>query len=258
MIKKSLFIIALFLCFSYIFALSLPEQKDAYVNDFGAYFSPADIAYLKTLFYETWQNTTSQVFLVTVTSLEGYAPSDYATQLFTKWKIGYDDKDNGLLVLYAIKENRIWITTGYGLEGILPDSKVGRLLDETYVPLRDNNQTKEGIIKTSEALVKIIHENREEILSGEAGREDQGKREAIIWIIFILFFFILPSILRRFFKKNKKKKPSNFWESMFWFWLGSSLGRSSGNSGFSGGFSGGGFSGGFGGGGGTGGGGAGR
>jgi uncharacterized protein len=242
-------ILIVLLVFSSVSAAEFPKYNNEYVNDFAGIFSSAENLDLQSLLYEVRQNTTAQIVLATIKSLESYSSSDYATKLFNEWRIGDAEKDNGLLILYALAENKIWVATGYGLEGILPDSKIGRLLDEYYVPLRDSNKTKEGIIAVTQELISVVYENADEVRAGNAGRKSKNDKWDFIAII-ILIFFVVPAILRIIFrkkikqkneqlKKNKKQgKPKTFWDILFWMWLGSSIGR--GFSGSSSGFGGGG------------------
>lgn len=234
-------------------ASSFPAPRDVYVNDFAKIFNQEEASSLRALLYDTRQSTTAEVVIVTVETVGDYTPPDYATKLATEWKIGKSDVDNGLLILYTLKENKIWVATGYGIEGILPDSKVGRMLDDYYVPLRDKNKTKEGIINFTLEIVKVLNQNADEIRSGQGEKTNSEKGNGWIFILIILFFFvILPAILRRFAKKKPKGKPISVWDALFWAWVGSSVGRSSSSGGFGsgggfsggGGFGGGGFSGG--------------
>ena len=149
------------------------------------------------------------------------------------------------MILYSVSAKKIWVSTGYGLEGILPDSKIGGLLDDYYVPLRDSNKTIEGIISVTEQLVQVIEDNKAEVISGQA----TPKQEVDYWAIFIFVFFVyivLSRIMGAIYKGKKKK-------DLPWFFPIFIPVRTSGG-GFSGGggFGGGGFGGGGGGGGGAG------
>ena len=74
--------------------------------------------YLKSL----EQRTTAEVAVVTVPDMDGYAgPEEYANDLFTAWKIGKKGQDNGVLILLAMKEKKVRIEVGYGLEGAITD-----------------------------------------------------------------------------------------------------------------------------------------
>ena len=150
-------------------AQDFPNYYDKYVDDFAHIFNNNQINELRNTLIEVDRNTTAEVVVVTINSTEPLTPSQYRTELFNKWKIGKADNDNGLLILYSLKENRIEIETGYGLEGILPDSKLGRMLDEDYVPYRDKNQVTQGIVLFAKDVAKVIQDNKQEVLSPNKG-----------------------------------------------------------------------------------------
>ena len=247
--KGAIFIIILTGIFllSFCIAAELPRYEDPYVNDFAGVFSASEVYDLRVVLDYVKQNTTAEMVIVTDNECASHGgSSQYAFDLARAWGVGKSDKDNGLLVLYCKEENKIWVTVGYGLEGILPDSKIGRMLDENYVPFRDAGNVSEGIIQFTLATVDVLEENKEEIKSGLTSGSSGGLD---IWVIlFILFwiYIVVSAILSSIFKNRPRS-------SLPWFiplFLPSS--RSSG------GFGGGGFSGGGFGGGGFGGGGAGR
>ena len=67
---------------------------------------------------------------VTVKSLNGEEPADYALNLGRQWGVGQKDNDNGVVILLSTAERQIYIAVGGGLEGALPDSKTGRIIDD--------------------------------------------------------------------------------------------------------------------------------
>jgi uncharacterized protein len=190
-------------------ASEFPTWNNEYVNDYANIFSEQERALLVGLLQEVRENTTAEVVIVTLNNFSGQAPSDYATKLFNEWKIGKADKDNGLLIVYGVQENKIWVTTGYGLEGILPDSKIGRYLDDYYVPLRDSGNVSQGIVEFTKQMSIILKENAEEIKSGQAGSNDSGFMFVIIAIIFIflIIFIIRMNKSQEKFTKDVKSKP---------------------------------------------------
>jgi uncharacterized protein len=134
-----------------------------YVNDYANIFSQGQRDELTQILYSLATDTASEAVVVTIDSLGGSAPIDYATKLGQEWGVGKKEIDNGLVILYAKAENKIAVAVGYGLEGILPDSKVGRILDEQYVPLRDANKIPEGIIAATKEYVLELCKNEGEI-----------------------------------------------------------------------------------------------
>ena len=140
-------------------AEELPAYADQYVNDFAGILNTSQTNYLRVLMQDLEENTSVQVTLVTVITTAPDTPADYRTKLFSKWGVGKAGKDNGVLILYATTEQRIEVEVGYGLEGILPDSKLGRMLDEYYVPLRDQGRFIDGILSFTGSLVFDIRQN---------------------------------------------------------------------------------------------------
>ncbi len=186
-------------------AQTFPEWKDKHVNDFAGFLNATTVSELRSLLTQTEQGTTAEVVVVTVQTTEPLPPSQYRTELFNRWKIGKAEKDNGLLILYAVKEKRIEVETGYGLEGILPDSKVGRILDEFYVPNRDRNETVKGIVLATQEFARVINENAEEV---REGRRDVAIPEDLFFILVNLpFVFFLIIFLAVFLANLPPKCP---------------------------------------------------
>ncbi len=193
----------------------------------------------------------------------------YSMAVFDQWKIGQRGKDNGLLFLVAVQDRRMWITTGYGLEGILPDGKLGEIRDRAVLPSFRAGRYGEGILRGSEALAAVILAQTGGAQAEASARPSVRKRPArfgsawtgtllAIFVLLILFSVAASAADRRAALRGRAV-PSRRSRGFPW-WVGGSLGGYGGWSGrSSGGWSNGGFGGGFGGfgGGGSGGGGAG-
>ncbi len=75
-----------------------------------------------------------QLQYLVVGSLEGDAIEDFAVRAFEQWKLGERGRDNGVLVVVAVKDRRVRIETGYGAEGGLTDAQSGRIIRGTLAP----------------------------------------------------------------------------------------------------------------------------
>lgn len=80
-----------------------------------------------------------QVVVTTVVTLNNMDIEEYAYKLYDKFKIGNKKLDNGVLILLAPNERDIRIEVGYGLEGAIPDSKAGSILDSSMSFLSNND-----------------------------------------------------------------------------------------------------------------------
>jgi uncharacterized protein len=80
------------------------------------------------------RTTGVEMAVVVVRSLDGSSIEETAEKLFQLWGIGKKDRDNGLLFLWSTGDRRVRVEVGYGLEGVLPDGKVGAILDAYVIP----------------------------------------------------------------------------------------------------------------------------
>jgi uncharacterized protein len=120
---------------------SLPRPTD-YVSDFAHVMSPAAIQQIDYVCGEVDHEAHAQIAVVTVNTLDGDEVQDYAVQLYQAWGLGAKNgtnQDRGVLILVAVKDRKRFISTGYGLEGILPDAEVGQIGREMVPYLRAND-----------------------------------------------------------------------------------------------------------------------
>jgi len=117
----------------------LPQPTD-YVSDFAHVLSPAAIARLDSICTELdHSQANAQMSVVTIHTLDGADPADFANALEDKWKMGRKGSDRGVLILLAVDDHKRRIEVGYGLEGILPDGKVGDIGRDMVPDLRAND-----------------------------------------------------------------------------------------------------------------------
>jgi uncharacterized protein len=113
------------------FAWSLDTSKlkpTGYVNDFAHVLSPGNAQVLEAYCARVEQATGVQIAMVLVDSLEGDPVEDVANRLYREWGIGKKGKDEGALILLAIKDHKNRIEVGYGLEPIINDGAAGGIL----------------------------------------------------------------------------------------------------------------------------------
>ena len=226
-------------------AAPLPELT-APVNDF-ANVVDADSARAMDRMIRTLKAATGDVVIVeTVPTIEPYGDiREYAVKQFANngKGIGEKDKKNGLLILLALKERRVWVEVGYGLEQFITDGFAGETSREVMSPLFRQGQYGKGLAAGTERIIGRIAQGRGVTLDGvRIPRQTARRTTSSIpgWLPFVIFIVIL--IISRLGGGGGRR--SGFW--------GRGGGWSSGVGPFGGGF-GGGF-GGFGGGGGGGGG----
>jgi uncharacterized protein len=145
---------------------SLPQPTD-YVSDFAHVLSPEAIARLDSICAQLdHSQANAQIAVVTVHDLNGDDPANYADELETKWKIGPKGSDRGALVLLAVADRKYRIEVGYGLEGILPDGKVGDIGREMVPDLRAGDYDGAVTVAVGE-VAKVIADDAKITLNGD-------------------------------------------------------------------------------------------
>lgn len=123
------------------------------VNDLANVISPADEAELERKLENYDKTTSTQVTVITITSIGGYDISEYAVELGNRWGVGRKGKSNGVVLLAAMNERKLNISTGYGLEGALPDALAGRIIRNEIAPLFKQGHYYEGLDRGVDAII---------------------------------------------------------------------------------------------------------
>ena len=130
---------------------ALPELTGRVVDDAGL-LSPADRAALVDRLRTLESETTVQIVVVTIPSLEGEPVEDFAMRLAEAWRIGRAGTDNGVLVLVSRDDHRVRIEVGYGLEAVIPDGLAGRIIRERMTPRFKEGDYAGGLFAAVEGL----------------------------------------------------------------------------------------------------------
>jgi uncharacterized protein len=135
------------------FAINIPEPtNDFFVNDFADVISEEDEQEIMKIGADLYLQTTAQIVVVTVNSLDGYEVNDYALELGREWGVGSKDTNNGVVLLLSVNDREVTIQVGYGLEGCLTDAGTGRILDEYAIPYLSNNDFSTGLLEAYKAI----------------------------------------------------------------------------------------------------------
>lgn len=169
-----LFIITIFTSnISFASDIDIPEpSKYFYVYDEADLLNREAEDYIIDINEELYDATGAQVVVVTLNSLNNVDINLFAVKLFEEWGIGSSEYDNGLLMLIVPNEGEMWIEVGYGLEGALPDSKVGNLIENSILPYFRENNYQDGIISGFNGIIQEVEEEYNIQLEGQDINED--------------------------------------------------------------------------------------
>lgn len=259
---RSIFTI-FFLCFSFlaIGQKQTPPSTNALVNDFAGLMNRQEVAQLERKLRDYALETSTQIAIVTETSLEGEDPFEYSYRLAREWGIGGGEYNNGVLIFIAEQEREIRIQTGFGAEGFLPDALAKRVIENIISPAFRQGKYYDGLNRATSAIMDL---GRGEY-TGEGqqpdSRDAKGGVPAILVIAVLIFLIIVFSRMGnndddddddggyyrggRYGQYPRRRRRGGGWIFMPGPWIGG--GGSGGGGGF-GGLGGGGGFGGFGGG----------
>lgn len=101
-----------------------------------------------------------EMAVVVLDSLDGLDPADAALLLHRRWGVGNRQRDNGMVFLWSPKLRKTYVSVGYGLEGVLPDARVGRIFDESVLPSFRANDFDAGMLQGVQKLADAAREEK--------------------------------------------------------------------------------------------------
>jgi uncharacterized protein len=217
--------------------LKIPEHGGIWVHDEAGLLSPQTIRELEYILKEDSDSTSNQIAVYIIPTLKGEDIDDFAVRVFSAWKLGQKNKDNGVLLLIAVEERKIRIEVGYGLEGVLTDLMSSRINRNEIAPYFKQGDYDRGVKAGVEAIMQVI---KGEYVNDNPTRKKRPKEKSPLFTLLTIFLII-------FFLSRRRggRGGGGYWSSGRG-WMGSVggvLGSGSGSWG-SGGFGGGGHSGG--------------
>lgn len=187
-----LLFVALLLAAGSALATAAPPKPRGYVNDSAGLLSAQARQTLEQYLAGFERSDSTQIVVLTVSSLAGEDPEGYAIRVAQAWGVGQKGKDNGALLLIAKEERAVRIEVGYGLEDRLTDLLAGRIIDQEIVPRFKAGDFDGGVM----AGVKAMVEASRGAYKGDGkvrGKKERFPFEALLWLL-----FIGPGLLRLF------------------------------------------------------------
>lgn len=251
-------LLSLICALSFIFCFTAAASSDYpnptnefFVNDFANVLTEQDEAEIFTKAENLYNACKAQVVVVTVNSLDGEEIEDYSIGLAREWGIGDKDKDSGILLLLSVDDREVRIEVGSGLEGALPDSKTGRILDTYGMEYFRNDDFSAGLTAVQDSLVNevFIEYGLEPDEDYEPIGDEEGLPISTVIIIVVICVFVIIRVLGALqhggFHGSHRGGFGGFYGGFHGGSGGGSGGSSGGFRGGGGGFSGGGSSRGF-------------
>ena len=163
-----------------------PRQvSGGWVTDKAEILQPETETQLNQMIARLEAKNGAEIAVVTVPETAPAAsPKEFTTNLFNYWKIGKKGQDNGVLFLISVKDRRVEIETGYGVEGILPDGKVGNIIETQITPRFRQKDFDGGTLAATRAIIVSLEPSLSKELTQDTPQNDsRGVQHFWMWLV---------------------------------------------------------------------------
>lgn len=196
------------------------REQDRLLWSYAELLSASEEQRLNAKLVQFARETSNQLLVIIVDTLCDQSEADLAFAIGERWGIGKKGFDNGIVLL--IKPNgppgqrKVFIATGYGLEGAIPDLTAKRVIDKELLPHFREGQYFAGIDQATEVLMALA--------KGEFNEKSYGKQKFPwqVLIFFLLFFVVMIAAWRGRVNRYARTNQVDFWTAM---WLLSQMDR---------------------------------
>ena len=158
------------------------------VNDLANQLNPTEEAELEQKLVAYNDSTSTQITVVIVPTVGEYPMADYAFKLGREWGVGQKGKNNGIVLLWAPNDRKVFIATGYGMEGAVPDAIAKRIISQEIIPEFKNNMFYRGLDRGVDAIIRAA---AGEYQAEPATQDDEGFPLGLVFIIFMIIMFVI-------------------------------------------------------------------
>jgi uncharacterized protein len=174
-----------------------PKPEPAvYVHDYAGWLSADQKFNLERKLRAYWDSTSTQIVVMIRRDIGDYDKASYAFELGNRWGIGRADKDNGVVMLIKTEppERGIFIATGYGAEGALPDITAGRIIRNNMAPLFREGRYYDGI---NVGVDNVIAALRGEFKAEDTPEYGDGEALLVVALVFLTVFLLFSFLVYR-------------------------------------------------------------
>jgi uncharacterized protein len=175
---------------------SIASKKPArLVNDYAGVLSPDQLRQLEAKLVAYDDSTSTQIAVVTISSLGDWPVEEAALKIFRGWGIGNAKTNNGVLLLASMEDRKVRIEVGYGLEGAIPDIIANQIIRNDIVPAFKAGDYYQGFDAASSSIIKAA--TGEYTAPEDYHKKDGGGNIVGLIVLFIILLIILSNINRK-------------------------------------------------------------
>lgn len=169
-----------------VFSLEVPQLTGPVVDN-ASIFSPLEKNTLEKKIRLFKKKNGAQIQVLTIESLDGESLEDFTIEVVDKWKLGDEERDDGLLIFLSKKDRKVRIEVGDGLEGVITDYRSSQVI-ELMVPYFKNGSYAKGLTAGALTIMKLIRGENPDLPKGKKKKENP--LTTLIFFIFVIFFGI--------------------------------------------------------------------
>ncbi len=181
--------------------IQVPPPR-GYVNDYAGVIPPEWETKIDAVIRQLKSVSGAEIGILTIDTTGGVPISEYTFAVFEKWKVGEKGKDNGVLIVVAVKDRQLFIATGYGAESVITDGKAGEIRDTLLVPYFRQGKFGEGLFYATGEIARLLSDGKVSVLKpkGVPGSPQEPARKAplskgtVFLLIIILLVIVFSSI----------------------------------------------------------------
>jgi len=186
-------------------ALDVPPLRGR-VNDYAGVMSQEQARTMESQLAQFEQDTGHQVAVLTIPTLDGEDIEGFSIRVAENWKIGKKGFDNGVILVVAVKDRRLRLEVGYGLEGVLPDAIAKTITSNYIVPRFRSQDYAGGIIAGIDAVLKVIKkEPLPESARKKNGDQGSGLNSIAMFAVTLAVFGLMA------FASTANRRRNNMW-----------------------------------------------
>lgn len=178
----------------YTATAAIPDRPEParFVNDLAGVFVTSQCDSLESRLAAYSDTTTTQIVVVTVVDLEGQDAASYATEVGQKWGVGSGEFNNGVVILVKPKNDNgsgeVFIATGYGLEGAIPDAYAKRIINEIMIPNFIKDDYFAAVAGACDKIIRLA--DGEEFVSSSGGDDEGGSMLIVVLFIVLILYLV--------------------------------------------------------------------
>jgi uncharacterized protein len=248
-VKRHWIVLVFALCLRAFADEVIPPAPAQYFNDYAQVVSSATASQLNQTLENFERQSSAQIVVAVFPKMQSDSSiEDYTVRVARSWQAGLKDKNNGAVLFVFVKDHKMFLQVGYGLEGVLPDALCKRIIDEQISPRFKAGDFGGGLTAGIQSIIAATKGEYKgtgtTVAQGRLGNGNGGGDMVfpIVFLIVVVAFIILP-LLGRASRSGGTLFYGAGWTRNSWPGSGFSSGGGFGGGGFSGG-GGGGFSGG--------------